>query len=140
MLLDLANNSNILAQEIQIPELEKPIIQFLTRFTATEITGDTTTATELKSLIGTDMERLKQARGIEKVAETCELSFNCFLDWVAAGSRWVRGREVISARNQILSARGDARLCLCRAEEDSTDREDQSHHHQRHRAAPTTHL
>lgn len=66
--------------------------------TAAEIAGDTTAFTEFNGLIDTDVKSLKQTR-VEDVAETGKLSFNGFLEWFTARTRWFGGIQVASAWN-----------------------------------------
>lgn len=94
-----------------------------TIFAAGEITSDTTTTTECESPIDSDIEAFKQARGIEKVAETCEFFSDGFFEGVATRVWWVRVSEVVRARNQVLGTTVVSGLSLCQ-----THSEHQSHH------------
>jgi len=80
---------------------------------------------------------LKQARGVEKVAEASELVFDGSFEWVAARTGWGTGAgiQVVHAWNQFLGASGaSSRLRLCQ-----THRQGQNHH-QRHQTFAPSHF
>jgi len=79
---------------------------------------------------------LKQARGVEKVAEASEFGFDGSFEWVAARTGWGGGGiQVVHAWNQLLGASGaSSRLRLCQ-----THRQGQNHH-QRHQTFARSHF
>lgn len=71
-----------------------------TVFAAAEIASDAAAATEAESLIDSDIDALKKARGEVDVTEAGEFVLDCSFQRVAAGAWWVdRAIKVVQAWN-----------------------------------------